>query len=129
MSTTLELKIRIRELEARVKALEAKLCDLDGVERYCGCTLDKDGSQVDVCAFHLRQTLSRAEKLAEKAEVSFGVDFGVTPAISSVQDSHPITGTSTISSLVDPDPKKAYKLCPKCGVKPAYFFHVRSCKG
>jgi hypothetical protein len=24
-------------------------------------------------------------------------------------------------------PKK--NMCPKCGVKPAYFFHVRSCKG
>lgn len=25
--------------------------------------------------------------------------------------------------------KKTQKMCPKCGVKPAYFFHVRSCNG
>lgn len=26
-------------------------------------------------------------------------------------------------------PAKKMSLCPKCGVKPAYFFHVKHCKG
>jgi hypothetical protein len=26
-------------------------------------------------------------------------------------------------------PLVSRKLCPKCGVKPAYFFHVRTCTG
>jgi hypothetical protein len=88
VSTTLELKIRIRELEARVSEQEKVLKRL-------------------------------SDSLAVKSEVAFGVDFGVTPAIAAP----PITATTTISSLA----AKTYKLCPKCGVKPAYFFHVRSC--
>jgi hypothetical protein len=92
LSTTLELKIRIRELEARVSEQEKLLKKLS-------------------------DSLSTA---VPYSEVNFGVDFGVNPAIVGVAEQ------------ADSDPvlhHKNYKLCPKCGVKPAYFFHVRSCKG
>jgi hypothetical protein len=35
--------------------------------RPCGCTLGKDGRQVDECAFHLGEKLARAERLAPSA--------------------------------------------------------------
>jgi hypothetical protein len=106
MSTTLELKIRIRELEARVKELEDR--------RYIPATSHTPP--------------------VEKTEVNFGVDFGVNPAIVALQDAAPhavgegsVTTTSVTHAVSAPT--KTYKLCPKCGVKPGYFFHVRSCKG
>jgi hypothetical protein len=103
MSTTLELKIRIRELEARVKELEDR--------RYIPATSHTPP--------------------VEKSEVNFGVDFGVEPAIVGVENAAPqvsLQGESTADrEPVGAAPK--YKLCPKCGVKPAYFFHVRSCGG
>jgi hypothetical protein len=39
--------------------------------------------------------------------------------------------TVTIITPVELDavPEKKPKMCPKCGVKPAYFFHVRTCTG
>jgi hypothetical protein len=35
--------------------------------------------------------------------------------------------TKTISGVAAAVPK--YKPCPKCGVAPGYFFHVKNCKG
>jgi hypothetical protein len=96
VSTTLELKIRIRELEARVKALEEK------------------------------------STAVPYSEVNFGVDFGVEPAIVGVENAVPQVSLQGESTTADREPVGAapkYKLCPKCGVKPAYFFHVRSCGG
>jgi hypothetical protein len=89
LSSPLELKIRIRELEARVLEQEKLLKKLS-------------------------DSLSTA--VPYRPEVNFGVDFGVEPAIVAV----PQATTPTLG-------QKTYKLCPKCGVKPAYFFHVRSC--
>jgi hypothetical protein len=97
MSTTLELKIRIRELEARVKELEDR--------RYIPATSHTPP--------------------VEKAEVNFGVDFGVEPAIVAV----PQVQIASLETTTPTLGQKTYKLCPKCGVKPGYFFHVRSCKG
>jgi DNA-directed RNA polymerase subunit M/transcription elongation factor TFIIS len=31
--------------------------------------------------------------------------------------------------VADEQKKPERKMCPKCGVKPAYFFHVRTCTG
>jgi hypothetical protein len=104
MSTTLELKIRIRELEARVKELEDR--------RYIPATSHTPP--------------------VEKSEVNFGVDFGVEPAIVGVENAAPQVSLQGESTTADREPVGAapkYKLCPKCGVKPAYFFHVRSCGG
>jgi hypothetical protein len=86
MSTTLELKIRIRELEARVKALEGRF----------------ESTAVPY---------TPQPPYVVEDKVDFKVDFEVPTVITEV----PVA------------PK--YKLCPKCGVKPAYFFHVRSCRG
>jgi hypothetical protein len=100
MSTTLELKIRIRELEARVKELEDR--------RYIPAT----------------------SHTPAVAEVNFGVDFGVEPAIVAVDYARPHQTAVTASPVSDsPTSAVTRKLCPKCGVKPGYFFHVRSCKG
>lgn len=33
------------------------------------------------------------------------------------------------ATLASAPMSKEHKLCPKCGEQPAYFFHVRSCKG
>jgi DNA-directed RNA polymerase subunit M/transcription elongation factor TFIIS len=67
MAIDLEVKHRLRELEARIKALE----DRQKPEAYM-------------------------------------------PA--------PVVTLKTSAEV-----EKEKKLCPKCGVKPAYFFHVRSC--
>jgi hypothetical protein len=40
--------------------------------RPCGCTLGKDGRQVDECAFHLGEKLARAERLAPSATEPVG---------------------------------------------------------
>lgn len=31
--------------------------------------------------------------------------------------------------VLDTPAEKKPKMCPKCGVKPAYFFHVKNCTG
>jgi hypothetical protein len=36
---------------------------------------------------------------------------------------------SSPSMTLASKPAETKKMCPKCGVKPAYFFHVRACKG
>jgi hypothetical protein len=36
--------------------------------------------------------------------------------------------TPVVLDAVKPAEKKP-KMCPKCGVKPGYFFHVRTCTG
>jgi hypothetical protein len=116
MSTTLELKIRIRELEARVSEHEKLLKKLsDSLE---------------------------STAVPYSSEVNFGVDFGVNPAIVGLQDPAPQVARLPDSPGMGPKAGNAairsdgtqtapavagHKLCPKCGVKPAYFFHVRSC--
>jgi DNA-directed RNA polymerase subunit M/transcription elongation factor TFIIS len=70
MAIDLEVKHRLREIEARIKALEEK--------------------PAPVISKEILDELAKLEAQPEK-------------------------------------PKK--NMCPKCGVKPAYFFHVRSCKG
>jgi hypothetical protein len=45
--------------------------------RVCGCTLDKDGKQVDVCGFHIGQMLDSAEKrVAPSAGLPLKMDTG-----------------------------------------------------
>lgn len=34
-----------------------------------------------------------------------------------------------VTAEVKAEEKAVGKMCPKCGEKPAYFFHVRSCRG
>jgi len=34
-----------------------------------------------------------------------------------------------LESLLKEERKIDRKMCPKCGVKPAHYFHVRSCNG
>jgi hypothetical protein len=81
MAIDLEVKHRLRELEARIKALE----DILRPEPF--------RQLVD------SYLLASKPLDAEKLQVNIA-------AIS-----------------------KAKNMCPKCGVKPAYFFHVRACKG
>jgi hypothetical protein len=69
MAIDLEVKHRLRELEARIKALEDKPAYTPVISK---------------------EILDELAKLEEK-------------------------------------PKK--NMCPKCGVKPAYFFHVKHCRG
>ena len=40
-------------------------------------------------------------------------------------ESNPVV--ETVITNVPQEPKR--KLCPKCGKKPAYFFHTKSCRG
>jgi hypothetical protein len=107
MSTTLELKIRIRELEARVSEQEKLLKKLS----------DSLESTAVPYIPHPPYVVEESWVPKEKAEIDFKteefkVDFTVPTGI-----------------IEAPAQKTAHKLCPKCGVKPGYFFHVRSCKG
>lgn len=34
-----------------------------------------------------------------------------------------------LKELAEKQSKPDRKMCPKCGVKPGYFFHVKSCRG
>jgi DNA-directed RNA polymerase subunit M/transcription elongation factor TFIIS len=40
-----------------------------------------------------------------------------------------VTIITPVELDVKPAEKPERKMCPKCGVKPAYFFHVRTCTG
>ena len=101
MAINIEVKHRLQAIEARLKALE-----------------DRPQSIIS------KETL---EELA-RMEASFRQD--AEPQVVAEPASASSVHTASVDGSVEPAvsaPKK--KMCPKCGVKPAYFFHVRSCKG
>jgi hypothetical protein len=83
MAIDLEVKHRLRELEARIQALEDRVPSADPVVSH-----EVVRQMVDSMLLASSPSMTLASKPAETK-----------------------------------------KMCPKCGVKPAYFFHVRACKG
>jgi hypothetical protein len=66
IAQNIALGLPMGQLEMRFITQAARMLETSPVSetglRVCGCTLDKDGKQVDVCGFHIGQMLDSAEK-------------------------------------------------------------------
>lgn len=113
MAIDLEVKHRLRELEARIKALEDRPIYTPVISKEI----------LDELA---RLEAGWKEKAAQDELLRSIADRGTVElenAIAKTPDE------AKANNVRIGDTYRAKKMCPKCGVKPAYFFHVRACKG
>ena len=68
----------------------------------------------------VHELFARVDALEKKFTVSTGATSGFAQVVPVAPQPETITTTTAAPSR---------KMCPKCGVKPAYFFHVRTCPG
>lgn len=54
---------------------------------------------------------------------------GRVSALEAKAKAAPITQVIQAEYIVPEQPKSERKMCPKCGVKPNHFFHVKTCSG
>lgn len=100
MAINIEVKHALRALEARIKALEER-----------------------------PQSIISKETLEELAKLEASWKQDAAPQAPRAGVGQNPDGQTDLPSDTPAVSASHKKMCPKCGVKPAYFFHVRACKG
>ena len=79
----------------------------------------------------IRELQARVAAL-EAAESKFGLPPDLMVAVEQMLDSRILASKPLDMAKVEENVQRIQanrKMCPKCGVKPNYFFHVKTCSG